>query len=288
MSGCAIRETGSRQEDGTPVVAYAYDGTLEGLMTAVFTAYATHCVPRDIRRRGYVQMRLDQEIVNVETNMDLALRVRRGICRQLGWRVWRAVAEASAADDPDTGTIVYRFIRYALASPYAKKCAGCALKPTCTSPCGTPKGSRVLEEWANPHVGPLLALQRYVSGEAERMRQFMRFEHTADDFWFARCNPNAAVVPLVMNYFSARFNTQRFVIYDENHNMAGISENGRWRLVGTDSVNVPEQAEDEASMQQAWKKFYRALSVECRYNPELRRHFMPERLWRNITEVQEQ
>lgn len=277
----------AKREGEAASTVYAYDGSLEGLMTAVFTAYATHCEPRDIRRRGYVQMRLDQRLVNVETDMDLALRVRRGICRQLGWRVWKAVAEASAADDPDTGTIVYRFIRYALASPYAKQCAGCALKPTCTSPCGRPKGAHVLDEWSNPQVGPMLALQRYVSGEAERMRQFIRFEHTADDFWFARCNPNAAVVPLVMGHFAARFNTQRFVIYDENHDMAGISEGGKWRLVATDSVTVPEPAEDEAAMKLAWKKFYRSLSVECRYNPELRRHFMPERLWRNITEMQE-
>lgn len=38
-------------------------------------------------------------------------------------------------------------------------------------------------------------------------------------------------------------------------------------------------------MADAWCRFYRALSVNCRYNPELRRQLMPKRLWKNITEV---
>ena len=40
-------------------------------------------------------------------------------------------------------------------------------------------------------------------------------------------------------------------------------------------------------MQQAWKRFYDTGAVEARYNPELRRQFMPKRFWKNITEMQE-
>ena len=40
-------------------------------------------------------------------------------------------------------------------------------------------------------------------------------------------------------------------------------------------------------MKDAWKRFYRTIAVESRYNPELRRQFMPKRLWKNITELQE-
>lgn len=265
-------------------VAYTYDGTLEGLMTAIYTAYASRCEPMDICQSHNVQMRLDQEIVDIRTDMDAALRVRTGICRQLGIRVWSTIAQASTCDDPATGTKVYRFVRYALDSTYACKCTGCPGKSTCNSPCKA-KTSKVLDECSHPSVEPLLRLQRHASCEAERMRQFIRFEHTSDDFWFAKCNPNASVVPLVMSHFASRFNTQRFVIYDEAHHLAGMSSQGRWQLVRTDDITVPERAEEEGCMQDAWKRFYRALSVESRYNPELRRQFMPKRLWDNITEL---
>ena len=265
-------------------VALAYDGTLEGLMTAVFWAYANHCNPEDIRPAEHVQTRLDQEVIDIDTDMDLALRVRKGICRQLGPGVWRAITQAAASDNPNTGTAVYRFIRFALASRYACPCGDCPRKGSCTTPCSLHRGS-VLDEWSNPDVGPMLELRRRVLNECEKMRQFIRFEHTAGDYWFARCNPNASVVPLVMDHFAARFNTQRFVIFDEVHHLAGVSQAGSWQLVFTDDVAPPPPSSEEARMQDAWRRFYDALSVECRYNPELRRHFMPKRLWANITEM---
>lgn len=40
-------------------------------------------------------------------------------------------------------------------------------------------------------------------------------------------------------------------------------------------------------MADAWKRFYDAVSIKDRYNPELQRSFMPKRLWGNITEMQE-
>lgn len=266
-------------------LAYTYDGTLEGLMTAVFTAFAAHEQPEDLYRLNQTQLRLGQDVVDVSADIDLAFRVHRGIYRCLGARVWSAIATASASDDPATGTAIYRFLRYAMTSRFACPCPGCARKTICGEPCRT-GGGRLLDEWANPDIAPMLRLCRHVECEAEKMRQFVRFEHTEDDLWFARCTPNASVVPLIMNHFAARFNTQRFMIYDESHHLAGISANGGWELVSTETITVPAQADEEQSMQDAWRRFYRALSIESRYNPELRRRFMPKRFWRSITEVQ--
>lgn len=265
--------------------AFIYDGTLEGLMTAVFVSYAAHCEPQDLLRLDDVQTRLGQQIVRIETSMEAALRVRRGICRTCGDVVWNTIMAASASDDPTAGTLIYAFIRYAMNSHVSTTCKGCPRKATCTVPCSKPRGKGILDEWANPVVEPVLRLQRHVSNEVEKMRQFMRFQHVDGDLWFAKCNPNASVVPLVMDWFARRFNTQRFVIYDETHNLAGISADGGWQLVSTEHITPPNLSDEEALMQAAWKHFYDALSIDARYNPELRCHFMPQRLWKNITEM---
>lgn len=216
-------------------------------MTTVFTAFPTRVQPEDVYRANQAQLRLDQNVIDVSTDLDLAFRAHRGVCRCLGARVWNAVATASASDDPATGTAVYRFLRYAMTSRYACPCASCAQKATCGEPCRT-GGSKVLDEWSNPDVAPMLQLCRHVECEAEKMRQFMRFAHTEDDLWFARCNPNASVVPLIMNHFAARFNTQRFMIYDESHHLAGISAGGGWELISTDAVAIPVHAGEEQAM----------------------------------------
>lgn len=90
-----------------------------------------------------------------------------------------------------------------------------------------------------------------------------------------------------MDWFSARFNDVPFMIYDKAHRIAGIYDGSGWQLVQTDLVNLPEKAGDEEMMQQAWKRFYDAVSIDARYHPELRRHFMPKRFWENLPEMDE-
>ncbi len=245
-------------------VAYCFDGSLEGLLTAVFETYVRHEQPQDIAPTATFQPRLGQSIYTVETNLENALRVQRGIKRTCGDASYLAVVRAALSDDPQAGTIVYRFIRYAM----QRKC-------------------NVLGELTHPAVEPLQRLNRAVSNECERMRQFIRFEHLENGAWFSRCNPAASVVPLIMGWFCARFNTQPFLIYDETHNLAGVYEGHDWYLVRTDTLSVPERASEENLMQAAWKRFYHTVAVEARYNPELRRQLMPMRLWRNLTEMQE-
>ena len=123
--------------------------------------------------------------------------------------------------------------------------------------------------------------------ERHLMMQFLRFEHFENGIWFAKCNPKANVVPLLMDWFADRFNAERFVIYDEVHQVAGIYDGSGWYLAQTDEVHLPRYAADEAAMQAAWKGFYDAMSISARYHPELRRHFMPKRLWRNIPELRD-
>ena len=272
-------------------VAYLYDGTPEGLLSAVFMAYANHEDPQDVVCADALQPRLGQTVRIIETDADLALRVQKGIRRACGQASFEAVMHASLSDAPDAGTVVYRFVRYAMAQNRPHDCArcpkrrGCAGSASCTA--RGPRGASILGELAHPAVGPLLKLDRAVMNERHRMLQFLRFEHLQNGAWFARCNPNASVIPLVMDWFAGRFNTQPFMIFDENHSLACFYEGRDWRMVKTDHIVLPERAADEQLMQTAWKRFYDTVAVEARYNPELRRQFMPKRFWKNILEMQE-
>ncbi|MEG0505196.1 MAG: TIGR03915 family putative DNA repair protein, partial [Raoultibacter sp.] len=140
---------------------------------------------------------------------------------------------------------------------------------------------------AHPAVAPFHEINRKVYNERHLIMQFLRFEHMEGDVWFAQCNPKASVVPLLMDWFAGRFNTQAFMIYDEVHHVAGIYEGREWYLVKTDKLTVPDRSAEERVMQDAWKRFYDTIAVESRYNPELRRQFMPKRLWKNISEMKE-
>lgn len=174
---------------------------------------------------------------------------------------------ASTCENYEVGTVVYRFVRLVMDRPEAER-----KRP-------------VLDDLSNPVVSELVALEKHAVNESERMRQFVRFNHLENGVWFARCNPNASVIPLVMSYFAARLNDQPFIIWDERHLVAGVYDGRDWSLVSGDAVNVPSATVEDALMEEAWKRFYDALSIDVRYHPELRRQFMPVRLWRNLPEM---
>lgn len=279
-------------------IAYLYDGTLEGLFTAVFCAFERHEEPADVCRADAYQPRLSQLAVTIETSLPKADRVRKGIIRAAGRRGYRRVRRAALSDSPDAGTAVYRFIAFAMAENAKRPCHRCPRRGTCRSAFASPKQTscprvvgHLIDDVASPAVKPVHKLSVAVNRECEHMRQFIRFRELEGGLFYARCNPKANVVPLIMDHFAERFNVQPFIIYDENHHIAGISEGGDWQLVDTrdwpgHELRLPPETSGEAVMADAWRRFYRALSVDCRYNPELRRRFMPKRLWKNITEVQ--
>ena len=243
--------------------AYTFDGSLEGLFSAIFASYVFREDPIDIVSEDAFQPRLGQHTRAVDTNQEWALRVARGITKAGGRITFEAVRKASVAGDPAAGTIVYQFVRLLMR-----------------------KRRYLLDDLANPTVANLVRLVRAVDNECERMRQFVRFSHLDNGGWFAVCNPRDNVVPLIMGWFAARFNDQPFAIYDEVHHVAGVYEGRDWYLVRTDSFPAPVYSEEEGLMQEAWRLFYRTLSIDARYNPELRRQHMPVRFWRNLTEMQ--
>lgn len=207
-------ETTKRQgqdQHETRSVAFAYDGSAEGLMSCVFHSYACHVVPQDIARKDLVQPRLDQEIVDIPTNIDQAFRVRRGIVRCGGRQVWKQCLYTTASDDPKAPYAAFRFIRQ-LFDVNARVCRKCKRRSECRRPCSKNEGPHILDEWANPHVEDVLKISRSVANEINRMHELIRFSHLDSDIWFARCNPNANVVPFLMSWFAPRFNTQRFLI----------------------------------------------------------------------------
>lgn len=248
--------------------AFLYDGSVEGLFCAAFLSYELHEEPDEVVRESEYQARFGQESLVVKSDFERALRVRRGIERAAGRRTFTAVMRAASCEGYEVGSVVYRFIRHVMDRPESER------------------AHPVLGDLANPAVSDLTRLEKHATNETERMRQFVRFSHLENGVWFARCAPNASVVPFVMGYFAARLNDQPFIIYDERHRVAGVYDGRRWELVSGEVAELPAATSHDAAMQEAWKRFYDALSVDARYNPELRRHFMPVRLWSTLTEMQ--
>ncbi len=248
-------------------VAYLHDGSFEGLLSAVFLAFERHEMPTDLIPSAQYVPRLGQESLEVDTDIQHALRVRKALTRKVGSDAFRVLMRASLCDDYDVGMSILRFVAYAMASPISARRRG------------------ILNDLSHPAVNRIEQLHVRACNEAEKMRQFIRFSHLENGIWFARCNPNVSVIPLVMGHFAARFNDQPFIIYDENHKLSGIYDCRSWQLVRGEAHETASHTPQDSTMVEAWQTFYDSLCVDARYNPELRRKFMPQRLWKNLPEM---
>ena len=301
-------------------LAYVYDGSVEGLFTAMFRSFERRETPDDVAKRSALQLRLGEEPYFVETDFDSASRAARAFGRVAGKRALEAVMTAALSDDPSAGSACLSLFHRALHEAGFDRgptvCSACPEKRSCGSACAKLARTDVMAEIADPTVAAVLSLERAVVNERHRMLQFLRFEELEGGVWFARCNPNASVVPLLMGHFAERFNSQDFMIHDEVHGLVGLFASdssgrgpalpdggislerfqarlpgkrgrcgGRWWIAEVDELSLPEETRDERTMKRAWRAFYDSVSVEARYNPELRRNFVPLRLWRNITEL---
>ena len=259
---CAAAATPSGSFHATERDTFVYDGSLEGFLTAVFRAFELKVTPFAITTRERLQPSLFGEDVTVDTSLELAARVQAGIEAKLGKQEFRFIIMSFLSDDPGREMTILRYLQLAMR-----------------------RGKYTYCDHANPIVAAHEALWGYVSQEAHHMVQFARFAEMEGGVYFARINPNANVVPLIMEHFAQRFNVMPFVIYDEGHGIAGVSRDGEWRLVGTDSLSLPEQSEDEKRYRAMWIGFYNAICNEERRNHALRSSWMPKRFWENICEV---
>lgn len=245
-------------------LAYVYDGTLEGLLSAVFYAYEYREYPVDVAKESCFQARIGQRVRVIQTDVSRAQRVRDGLIRVCGWRVYSAVRAVSLSDEPDAGFATLRFIKYAME-----------------------RGKRVLQDLVHPDVERFDSIRRFVGGEQHQMLQFIRFRKVEGGVYVAQCSPKASVVPLIMGRLAERFNDQPFLVHDRVHEIAGVYDGRSWWLTQTKLLQIPPDTLDEKTMARAWKVFYDTISVEARYNPELRRSNMPVRFWQDLTELKE-
>ncbi|MDR2036188.1 MAG: TIGR03915 family putative DNA repair protein [Coriobacteriales bacterium] len=240
---------------------YLYDGSLEGMLSAVFAAFQRHENPEDIVTSHALQESLLSSYVPVQTEEPLAARVRNGILEKLGDSAYEDVKKVFLSDAPHKGGVIFRYLHYAFTA-----------------------GRWSFTHLAEPAVADFLEIRRQVESEAHHMLMFVRFAQLSNGMFYAHIEPKASVVPLITDHFAQRLNVQPFIIYDSVHNLASVFDTERWWLVSADEINAAEHSRAEDDFQSLWQTFYDTIAIEERRNPTCQRNFMPKRFWGNMCE----
>jgi probable DNA metabolism protein len=243
------------------------DGTFEGLLTAIYEAYAQGNPPDAIVPKSRGQRGLFEQPVAITTSPALADRVWKGLKTHLGVKGRRRLYDAFLSGHTGVETMIFQLVSDTIATRSGRG--------TC------PQLSAVIQ---------IDQLSSKVRREAHRMKGFIRFQQTADDRYLALIAPRYDVLPLVRRHFESRFADQAWMIVDTQRNYGLCYAQGHTRELQVDPAEFKDtwQGEnaDEHLCQTLWQRYYTAVNVQPRNNPRLHVNKLPRRYWRYLTEKQ--
>ena len=244
-------------------LVYRYDGTYQGFLCCVAQCFFHKKLPQGVQLLDEPQGTLFG-VQAVESDPELARRVEDSVREKISPAALGMVQQGFLTCMEEKELRLIRFILL-----------------------GYRHGPRARGMRVHPDVHALNKALLYLKNEAHFHVEFLRFADCGG-FLAAMITPNNRVLPLIVNHFCARLNTERFMILDKSHGMGFVYWPGGevGEFFYADAVDLPEPSEEEARYQALWRKFYDTIAVEGRVNPKLRRGMMPMRYWKNMTEFQ--
>ena len=133
-------------------------------------------------------------------------------------------------------------------------------------------------------------INRAVANEAHLQIEFMRFAEYSDQVLFSEIGPKNRVTALLMPYFTDRLPSEPFIIYDKNHQEAGVwTGKGRWYMMRgaeTEPLQALSGKTDQSEYAALWSAFFHQIGIKERENPACQRTRLPFRCRKYMTEFQ--
>lgn len=249
---------------------FIHDHTFEGFLTLIFEAFRQKIFPEVILGPKEAPPLMAVNVAFIQTDPEKAERVWSGLEKKLSPLSLKQIMYAWLTEEREAWELVLRYIRAIYSGIHESS-------------------------FAHPDILALRQTARKVSREQEHLRQFLRFQKTAEGLFFAAVAPPYNVLPLNLRHFSHRFADQKWLIWDlvrrygYFYDLEEIHEVDTAPPVDEKSGRLAREylAEGEILMQDAWRAYFKSVSIVERANPKLQRQFMPRRFWSYLTEMQD-
>ncbi|MBS7563121.1 TIGR03915 family putative DNA repair protein [Mucilaginibacter sp. Bleaf8] len=244
-----------------------YDGTFEGLLTAVFEIYERKLSYVKIRKGEWLSTALFEDVLQIYTDSNRAARVLKGLQQKLSNEGMKRLYIAHLADMDDEDSMLVGYIRYVFDSPH-----------------------NVEEDYGNKYVLRLSEMVRMVRREKHRMEAFIRFQELADTTFYSAIEPDFNVLPLLSRHFKDRYTDQKWIIYDLKRNYGLYYDLHDVQCIALDfSTSSPSNvisafSENEGLYQRLWQNYFKSVNIPARKNTKLHMRHIPKRYWRHLTE----
>ena len=255
------------------MMVYIFDGTMDGLLTAVFDAFAMHEQPETLLTEGETLPLFCGRTQTVHTDEEKARRVWTGLEKKLSREAMKLISVSWLSELKELNGHLFRYICKVFTA-----------------------GKGIERHFADPDVLAVTNIARKVLHEQLRMKQFIRFQKAKDGTYLGVVSPDHNVLPLIIDHFQDRFNDQPWLIYDAKRHY-GYYYDGKAviRVTFEDETSVPFDlsngkmheevlSENDKIFQDLWRTYFKAICIKERMNPKKQLSDMPRRYWKYMTE----
>lgn len=257
-----------------------YEPSFEGWLSAVFYVYTNKLQDDEslqlIAHDCYIPSLIAQA-TSVATDADNAERVLIKLHKLLGRSGMRNILWGFLSEKAHIGTTLFQVIKYAIDYP----------------------SRHIMQDLGNLNVLELVQTVKSVSREKHRMEAFVRFEHTTDNIYFARVEPDFNVLPLIGEHFRQRYQDQHWAIYDVVRGYGIYYDKSKstpsrpadlQTITNLDDTVLRNPAsihsKDEQRYQKFWQGYFTNVNIKERKNPRLHKQYLPQRYWKYLSEKQ--
>jgi probable DNA metabolism protein len=250
------------------MTALFYDGTFEGLLSAVFEIYERKLIHVKLQKGEWYSSALFEDSLKVTTSEVNANRVLKGLRHKLSPAAVERLYIAHLAEIAHEEVNLIGYIRYVFDTP-----------------------QNIEEDYGNKFVMRVSEIIRMVRRERHRMEAFIRFQKLKDETFYATIQPDFNVLPLLIKHFRNRYADQKWIIYDikRNYGLYYDLHNTQYIVLDFSTLNKPGDVvaaftEDESIYQHLWKNYFNSVNIKARKNTKLHVRHIPKRYWRHLTE----
>ncbi len=145
------------------------------------------------------------------------------------------------------------------------------------------EGDRVRRDLTDPTMARVnLALAKMWT-EWDHLKGFVRFSEL-DGALVGEIEPKNRVLPLLAPHFAARFSGETMILYDRTHKEAFFHQNHRWTILPVEEFSLGPGTAEERGWRELWRRYFKTLTIEERYNPKCQSTHLPKRYRHVMTE----
>ncbi len=241
---------------------FVYDGSFNGLLTAIYEIYYRRQVPQQLLSRSSQTPKLFVREERIITDETKAGKVYEAIDNKISSRSLRHIYYAYLSEHMEAGIWIYHYLHL-----------------------GWKLGNKLDLLLSDERVHRIHRLSQKVSMERHRLLGLLRFQLLRGNIYYAALEPDHNIVELLAPHFAARMADQNWVIHDVSRDLAAVFNRKEWLATDFTRQHRLELLKEEEYYQQLWQEYYNSMAISSRINPRLQKRCMPQRYWKHLVEM---